>query len=266
MKFLVLLFLLSSFVLPVFAESQELPTDKGTLLVNVMTEPAQPTSDDQTKLKIDFINPETKNIQEHIDYTVTVTNDGTSIFGPIPITHTSIGSVTIPVEFASGENAVSINVEGILFKPIPTESVTFTIMAQGISPPPADNPKSGCLIATAAFGTELAPQVQLLREVRDNVLFSTGSGTAFMTGFNEFYYAFSPDVADFERQNPAFKELIRVAITPMLSTLSILNYVDINSESEMLGYGIGVILLNVGMYLVAPVLVIYNLRKHFYKK
>src|SRR5574342_318823 len=96
MKFLVLLFLLSAFVVPVFAESQELPTDKGTLLVNVMTEPAQPTSVDQTKLKIDFINPETKNIQEHIDYTVTVTNDGAPIFGPIPVTHTSIGSVTIP--------------------------------------------------------------------------------------------------------------------------------------------------------------------------
>ncbi|MBI5697434.1 MAG: copper-binding protein [Thaumarchaeota archaeon] len=260
MKFLVLLFLLPLFVLPVFAESQELPTDKGTLLVNVMTEPAQPTSDDQTKLKIDFINPETKNIQEHIDYTVTVTNDEIPIFVLIPITHTSIGSVTIPVEFASGENTVSINVEGILFKPIPTETVTFTIMAEGTLPPPADNPKSGCLIATAAFGTELAPQIQLLREVRDNVLFSTGSGTAFMAGFNEFYYAFSPGVADFERQNPAFKEMIKVAITPMLWTLSILNYVDINSESEMLGYGIGVILLNAGMYLVAPAIIIMKLR------
>lgn len=123
--------------------------------------------------------------------------------------------------------------------------------------------KSGCLIATAAFGTELAPQVQLLREVRDNVLFSTGSGTVFMVGFNEFYYAFSPGVADLERQNPAFKELVRITITPMLSTLSILNYVDINSESEMLGYGISVILLNAGMYFVAPAIVIIKVRKYF---
>ena len=122
--------------------------------------------------------------------------------------------------------------------------------------------KSGCLIATAAFGTELAPQVQLLRETRDNVLFSTGSGTAFMAGFNEFYYTFSPAVADFERENAVFREIVRYTITPMLSTLSILNYVDVDSESEMLGYGIGIILLNVGMYFVVPTIIITQVRKY----
>ncbi|MGQ0605694.1 MAG: CFI-box-CTERM domain-containing protein [Candidatus Nitrosotenuis sp.] len=117
-----------------------------------------------------------------------------------------------------------------------------------------------CAIATAAFGTELAPQVQLLREVRDNVLFSTGAGTTFMAGFNDFYYSFSPAVADLERQSPLFKEVVKTTITPMLSTLSILNYVDINSEQEMLGYGIGVILLNIGMYFVAPAIVIVKVK------
>ena len=129
---------------------------------------------------------------------------------------------------------------------------------------PKENPtsaKSGCLIATATYGTELAPQVQLLREVRDNVLFSTGSGTAFMAGFNEFYYAFSPTVADWERQSPLFKEVVKTTITPMLSTMSILNYANIHSEQEMLGYGIGVILLNIGMYFVVPAIVIVKLNK-----
>lgn len=119
---------------------------------------------------------------------------------------------------------------------------------------------SGCLIATAAYGTELAPQVQLLREVRDNVLFSTNSGTTFMAGFNQFYYVFSPTISDLERQSPIFKEIIKATIAPMLSTLSILNYVDIDSESEMLGYGIGIILLNLGMYFVVPAIVILKLR------
>jgi hypothetical protein len=118
----------------------------------------------------------------------------------------------------------------------------------------------GCLIATAAFGSELAPQVQLLREVRDNVVFGTSSGTAFMSTFNAIYYSFSPTVADWERQSPLFKEMVKTAITPMLSTLSILNYVEIDSEQEMLGYGIGIILLNVGMYFVAPALVILKVR------
>jgi len=111
----------------------------------------------------------------------------------------------------------------------------------------------GCLIATATFDSELAPQVQQLRELRDNTLLQTESGSIFMTGFNQFYYSFSPTIADWERHNPAFKEAVKVAITPLLTTLSILNYVDMDSEAEVLGYGISLILLNVGMYLAAPV-------------
>jgi len=118
-----------------------------------------------------------------------------------------------------------------------------------------------CLIATAAFGSELAPQVQQLREIRDNILLETESGSSFMAGFNEFYYSFSPTIADWERQNPVFKQVVKLAITPLITSLSILNYVDIDSELEMLGYGISLILLNVGMYFVAPAIVIHRVRK-----
>ena len=110
----------------------------------------------------------------------------------------------------------------------------------------------GCLIATAAFGTEMAPQVQFLREIRDNTVMTTQSGTAFMTGFNQFYYSFSPYVADYERENPVFKEAVKITLTPLLTSLTLLNYVDVDTEEEMLGYGIGIILLNIGMYFVAP--------------
>ena len=128
-----------------------------------------------------------------------------------------------------------------------------------IESPQPSTPKSGCLIATAAFGSELAPQVQMLRETRDNVVMQTQSGTAFMTAFNSVYYSFAPTVASWEEQNPVFKEIVKTAITPLVTTLSILNHVDIDSEAEMLGYGIGVILLNLGMYFVAPALVLVKL-------
>jgi len=118
----------------------------------------------------------------------------------------------------------------------------------------------GCLIATAAFGSEMAPQVQFLREIRDNTVLQTQSGSTFMTGFTQFYYSFSPTIADYERENPAFKETVKIAITPMLTSLAILNYVDIDSEEEMLGYGIGIILLNIGMYFVAPAVIIFKIR------
>ncbi len=119
----------------------------------------------------------------------------------------------------------------------------------------------GCLIATATYGSELAPQVQQLRELRDNQLVNTSLGTNFMNSFNDFYYSFSPYIADYERENPVFKEMVKLAITPMISSLSILNYVDMDSEVEVLGYGISLILLNVGMYFGIPAIVIMRIRK-----
>jgi len=126
----------------------------------------------------------------------------------------------------------------------------------------AQSPSSsggGCLIATATYGSELAPQVQQLRELRDNTLLQTESGSAFMKSFNQFYYSFSPGIANLERENPIFKEMVKLAITPLITSLSILNYVDIDSEAEVLGYGIGIIFMNVGMYFVAPALIVIRL-------
>jgi hypothetical protein len=117
----------------------------------------------------------------------------------------------------------------------------------------------GCLIATATYGSEMAPQVQLLREIRDNQLMNTESGTAFMITFNEAYYSFSPYIADMERENPYFKEAIKLAITPMISTLSLME--NANSELEVLSIGISVIALNLGMYLGVPAIVVIGIRK-----
>jgi len=122
-------------------------------------------------------------------------------------------------------------------------------------------PGGGCLIATATYGSELASQVQQLRELRDNQLLNTESGTSFINSFNEFYYSFSPIIADYERENPVFREMVKIAITPMISSLSILNYVDMNSELEVLGYGISLILLNVGMYVGIPASLIIVIRR-----
>ena len=119
----------------------------------------------------------------------------------------------------------------------------------------------GCLIATATYGSELAPQVQQLREVRDHKLLKTELGSAFINTFNDFYYSFSPIIADYERENPVFKEMVKVTITPMISSLSILNYVDMDSEDRVLGYGISLILLNFGMYVGVPAAVIIGIRK-----
>ena len=273
MKGLLVLLLIPLLVIPAFAESQTLPSEKGTLNVKLTYDDIEPNI--QTKINVEFINPQTEKTQEHVDYYVSVSKDGEMVFGPTSLIHTSVGIANIPIEFNLGEGTYTMDftIEGILFQPIPPETVSFDIKVGNVfvEPKPGSNTYSnqkkdgGCLIATAAYGSELAPQVQQLREIRDNTILSTHSGAAFMAEFNQFYYSFSPTVADLEREQPIFRQAVQVALAPMLSSLSLLNYVDINSEEEMLGYGISLIVLNIGMYVGIPVfgmVKLYQFRKN----
>ena len=150
--------------------------------------------------------------------------------------------------------------EEVVDEPVKVEEVmkNLAVVEQVVEEPVAAPQESseeggGCLIATATYGSELAPQVQMLREIRDNQLMNTESGSAFMTSFNEAYYSFSPYIADLERESPVFKEIVKAGLTPMLSTLSIMESAE--TESEVLGLGLSVIALNLGMYIAAPALI-----------
>ena len=107
----------------------------------------------------------------------------------------------------------------------------------------------GCLIATASYGTEMAGQVQKLREARD-VVSSTGPGSAFMAGFNSAYYAFSPSVADMQRENPALREAVRALIAPMVYSLQLVELAG--TEAQVLALGSAAIALNLGLYAGLP--------------
>ena len=146
-----------------------------------------------------------------------------------------------------------------------TDVSTFSKNASTESAKETTNVKSGngggCLIATATYGSETATEIQQLRELRDNQLLQTESGTAFMNTFNDIYSSFSPIIADYERENPLFKEAVKITITPMISTLSLMENAE--SESEVLSIGLSVITLNLGMYFGAPATVIIAIRKIF---
>jgi len=274
MKIIFALLFVPFLMIPAFAAApllpedyeQILPSEQGTLKIGLSV---VEQSNNISKLYIGWINPMSNKIQQHIDYTIKVVKDGENIFGPIPLTHTSVGEVKIPIEFTeSGEHTVIIEMEGILFQPIPLEITIFTINVgeeKTITTESESTEGGGCLIATAAYGSEMAPQVQFLREIRDNTVLQTQSGTSFMTAFNQFYYSFSPAIADYERENPVFKEAVKLTLTPLLTSLTLLQYTDIDSESEMLGYGIGIILLNIGMYFVAPAILIMKIRTSYNK-
>ena len=203
----------------------------------------------------------------------------------------NLGEIIIPQKLLGGNFTFYLDAQEILPKTKTSEKISFiTLNFTGIgnhtldiikinnsdeeikidekeennsSPSLQTNPSlgGGCLIATATFGSELSPQVQQLRELRDNSILQTQSGSIFMNSFNDFYYSFSPTVADYERANPIFQETVKVLITPMIYSLSILNYVEMNTESQVLSYGIGLLLLNIGMYFVAPVIILLKIKK-----
>lgn len=114
---------------------------------------------------------------------------------------------------------------------------------------------SGCLIATAAFGSELAPQVQALRNFRDGVALNTLAGSSFMTVFNGWYYSFSPQVADFERGQPWLKEAVRASVYPLLGILDLSTQVyealAFNGEAAIVGAGLTASTL-IGLLYFAP--------------
>jgi len=200
-------------------------------------------------IQIHFSNSDTNYSIIHINLTEWFRYEINSFYNTVRHFEISIDGMTQPIDF--GDHSVFQQlIADSREKPAP-ESL-----------PPARI--GGCLIATASYGSELAPQVQQLRELRDNTVLQTESGTVFMAGFNQFYYSFSPAIADYERENPAFKEAVKITLTPLLTSLTLLQYVDIDSEYEMLGYGISVILLNIGMYFIAPAVLITKIRS-FYK-
>ena len=113
-------------LVPAFAESQVSPTSGNSVDVKIILDDDY-VPGEETRLGIDFLTTGTDKIQVHIDYTVDIKNDGNSVFGPIPLTHTSTGSVSIPVTLQDGTNEITISVEGILFVPMPKEIVSFDV-------------------------------------------------------------------------------------------------------------------------------------------
>ena len=70
----------------------------------------------------------------------------------------------------------------------------------------------GCFIATAAFGSYLHPQVQILRDFRDHTLLTNAYGRAFVT----LYYRISPPLADFIAHHELLRGMTRVALAPVI--------------------------------------------------
>ena len=209
-------------------------------------------------------NPLTVFIESPGKVTISVSNgDVATVLGD-----TTTGEFTVyhdDYDFIEGTMLIANHINDYTLKEW-TDVSTFTKTGLAVPAKETTSVKTGngggCLIATATYGSEMSQQVQQLRELRDNQLLQTESGIAFMEIFNDIYYSFSPMIADYERENPLFKQAVKLAITPMISTLSLMENAE--SESEVLGVGISVIALNLGMYIAVPAIIIVGIRKSIF--
>ena len=82
-------------------------------------------------VNFDFVNPDKKTIQEHVDYTITISKNGVVVFGPV-FKHAASGSVSLPVMLAERQtHEILIEINGVMFQPIPEESSSFSIVTGG---------------------------------------------------------------------------------------------------------------------------------------
>ena len=208
-------------------------------------------------------NPLTVFIESPGKVTISVSNgDVATVLGD-----TTTGEFTIyhdDYDFIEGTMLIANHINDYTLKEW-TDVSTFTKTGLAVPAKETTSVKTGngggCLIATATYGSEMSQQVQILRELRDNQLLQTEPGTVFIGMFNDIYYSFSPTIADMEREHPMFKEAVKLAITPMISSLSLMENAE--SESEVLGIGVSVIALNLGMYLAVPAIIMVGIRKRF---
>jgi hypothetical protein len=125
---------------------------------------------------------------------------------------------------------------------------------------------SGCLVATATFGSELTPQVQFLRSFRDNRVLATFAGRQFMEAFNSFYYSWSPNVADSIRASESFGTAMKVILYPLISILQIseelFTILSFNSEVGVITAGFIASALLAAIYLTPLAFLISYLRKY----
>jgi hypothetical protein len=90
--------------------------------------------------------------------------------------------------------------------PIEGDILSFTTKKEGL-----------CFIATAAYGTPLAEEVEVLRDFRDEYLLNSPLGQ----GLVDVYYTISPPIAQFITEHPRLKPIVRVGLVPAVAMSTI---------------------------------------------
>jgi len=186
--------------------------------------------------------------------------DGGDTWISVPMTGGSAYTGTIP------KNAEGTTVQ---FKVVAEDNAGFVTESAFTSYTVQPQPPL-CIIATTTFGSELTPEVQFLREFRDQTVLSTFAGVQFMQAFNAWYYSFSPSVADFIASQPVVKAVMRGVLYPLIGILHLSSMIysafSFSPELGVVVAGFVASSLIGAVYFTLPATVLLAVIKRFKKK
>lgn len=172
---------------------------------------------------------------------------GWETFGNVSIAEYNMVSTTCTV---SGNGTLRLVLSGSGNTTSPTQTI----------PPP----QSGCLIVTATLGTEMAPEVIFMRHVRDDMIGSNEVGRILVVGWNDFYYSWSPTIAETISGSEIIRSISSILLVPLIaithitafiySTISLLNPI-ISSVVAFLSAAV----LSITIYMLTPFYIIHKM-------
>lgn len=196
------------------------------------------TTATQTIISVSTLRTTTSTTATYTSVSVQTSSSTTSRTSTIVVVSTSLTTTTLTATSTSNYPTVTLTLANTSFMATTTFSPTVTTTSVQTSIVPTTSTGASiltttttitttiavtrpCIVASAAHGSELAPEVQFLRELRDRTVMSTFAGTQFMRIFNNFYYSFSPAVAELVRTSPYLATAARVLISPLLISLRV---------------------------------------------
>lgn len=106
-----------------------------------------------------------------------------------------------------------------------------------------------CFIATAAYGTPMTEEIQILRKFRDQCLLTNPLGQAFV----DLYYTISPPIGDFITGHPSLKPIVRAGLMPVVALSAVA--VNITPVQKMVIVGL------LGLVSMAPTVLAIRRRR-----
>jgi hypothetical protein len=168
--------------------------DKTTFSVRLLSEPSANvtlpvSSSNLAKGTVDTSSLTFTNINWFMDQTVTVTN-----------LVSSSQSYSIILGMAS---SADVDYDGLNPADVAVNNVVAGVSGGG---------SGGCFIATAAYGSSMAPNVRILREFRDRFLVKNRMGKSFVN----LYYKYSPPMANFIIKHDNLRMIVRMTLFPLV--------------------------------------------------